>query len=484
LLASRELTGLAVRPFPLRPLTREGLRSVVEGPARLAGIGIDEALVERLVEDTGGGEALPLLAFTRSELAEGVGRGMHLSIGRYDDLGGVRGALRRQADAALAEAIAAGCRERREVISGLLRLVTVDDEGRPTRWRVARSDLPDPVRVELDAFVARRLLITDADDGGTALVEVAHEAFLVEWPPLAEAIAAKTAALQMRSSVERAAANWDEASRPGSRLWGGDQLAAAVADVGARRVRSTRGFVGWLPVRRTLVADRVDLSQRACDFLQASITRDRRRRVRTTTILSAALIFFVVLSGIAVYQQREATMQQRLATARQLAAEANSLRNSRPDVSLLLSVEAQRLAPSSEGRASLLDTLLQSPYGGTLRGPTGPVLAVAFSPDGRTLAKGSAAGAMLWDVGDRAHPARLGTLSGHMSSVSAVVFSPDGRTLATGSDDRTAILWDVGQVIYLANHAVALACAMAGPELSRADWTLYVPGLPYERTCP
>ena len=59
----------------------------------------------------------------------------------------------------------------------VLRLVTVDEQGRPIRWRVRRDELPGPVATELDAFVARRLLTTDLDDG-QVVVGVAHEAFL------------------------------------------------------------------------------------------------------------------------------------------------------------------------------------------------------------------------------------------------------------------------------------------------------------------
>ncbi|MGH3806233.1 MAG: hypothetical protein ACRDRU_06285 [Pseudonocardiaceae bacterium] len=43
----------------------------------------------RLVADTNSGEALPLLAFTLAQLADGVGRGERLSQQRYDQLGRV-----------------------------------------------------------------------------------------------------------------------------------------------------------------------------------------------------------------------------------------------------------------------------------------------------------------------------------------------------------------------------------------------------------
>jgi hypothetical protein len=85
--------GLAVLPtrlFPLRPLRRESLPAVIEGPARLAGIGVDDDLVARVVADTDSGEALPLLAFILAQLAEGISRGGHLSGARYDQLEGCK----------------------------------------------------------------------------------------------------------------------------------------------------------------------------------------------------------------------------------------------------------------------------------------------------------------------------------------------------------------------------------------------------------
>ena len=73
LLADPDLAGLPTRVHTVRPLRREALRAVIEGPARLAGIGVDEDLVARLVTDTDSGEALPLLAYTLAQLADGVG---------------------------------------------------------------------------------------------------------------------------------------------------------------------------------------------------------------------------------------------------------------------------------------------------------------------------------------------------------------------------------------------------------------------------
>lgn len=77
----------------------------------------------------------------------------------------------------------------------------------------------------------------------------------------------------------------------------------------------------------------------------------------------------------------------------------------------------------------------------TLQEHTGRVWAVAFSPDGNTLASGSFDTTVrLWDV----HTGQCrNILHGHTSWIRSVAFSPDGGTLASGSEDETINLWDV-----------------------------------------
>jgi hypothetical protein len=294
LLLAPAFAALPTRPFPVRPLRRDALGTVIAGPARLAGIGIDDELVRRMIDDTGSGDALPLLAFTLAELANGVRRGGQLSLARYEELGGVHGALMRQADAALEDASTRGC-SREQVIDSLLRLVTVDEEGRPTRWRVPHADLPDAM---VDAFVTRRLLTTDTHNG-EAVVEVCHEAFLTAWPPLDAAIRTEATGLRARRAVEQAAAQW---ARDPGRLWERGQLAAALADT-----------------------KRVELSAQAQAFLQASARRDRFRRRRAVIVLSVLLVLALVGATVAVWQQNAARAQKHAAEEQQRQAVGRDL---------------------------------------------------------------------------------------------------------------------------------------------------------------
>jgi WD40 repeat protein len=468
LLADPDLAVLPTRVHTVRPLRREALSAVVEGPARLAGIDVDEELVARLVADTDSGEALPLLAYTLAQLANGVGRGGRLLASRYEQLGGVQGALARQADAALIDATAKGGRNRDQVVRELLRLVTVDEQGRPTRWRVRRAELPAPVAAELDAFVARRLVTTDIENG-QVVVGVAHEAFLDAWPPLAEAITAASTALRARRQIEQAAANWAEHEQPSDRLWERGQLAAALADTGARLQTSNESPPGaqdeGAPVatRRTLllwrrrphlghrvvVTDRVELSGQARDFLLASIRRDRRRRGRSTAILSTLLILAVLAAGTALImqnvaggQRRAAEERQRLATSRLLLARAEATLASDPRTALRLGEAAYRIHPEQEIQASLAHLLINTRFSAVLDGNTGGLDSVAFAADGRTLATASRDdGVLLWDVAGPGRPRRLGDPLTE-ESVDSMAFAPDGRTLAT-TRGLTVLLWDI-----------------------------------------
>jgi len=88
--------------------------------------------------------------------------------------------------------------------------------------------------------------------------------------------------------------------------------------------------------------------------------------------------------------------------------------------------------------------LWEAASGGLLRalpGPGGRLLSVAYSPDGHLLAAGGSAshgGASIWD-------ARTGALRKQLASsgeVYAIAFAPDGKTLAGGTADGAVVVWE------------------------------------------
>jgi WD40 repeat protein len=94
--------------------------------------------------------------------------------------------------------------------------------------------------------------------------------------------------------------------------------------------------------------------------------------------------------------------------------------------------------PGRSGAVALLD--FETGAATTLQETKDEMLAVAISPDGKFVAAGGTDTVVrVWSLADQQPVA---TLKEHTDWISGVAFSPDSKLLATGSADKTVRLWD------------------------------------------
>ncbi|MGW0709547.1 nSTAND1 domain-containing NTPase [Streptomyces sp. NPDC002643] len=152
---------------------------------------------------------------------------------------------------------------------------------------------------------------------------------------------------------------------------------------------------------------------------------------------------------------------------------------------LAFSPDSTRLAAGdSLGRVTLWDGDVRRPAGvlaGTsttvFHEPPEAVTALAFSPDGRTLAVGGGHGTLqLWDTASRQLLAQLPTPG---EEIRSLAFARDGRTVYAGS-------WHAPLQSHTIDpeRAATRICDRTGSTgLTRAQWTSYLPDVPYRRIC-
>jgi WD40 repeat protein len=391
------------------PLDRSRLPEVIEQPARRAGLQFAPGLVGRLVEDTHGGDALPLLAFTLRQLADRAGADGEIGLDDYDAIGGVVGALRRTADQTMEQLASAGRGDL--VLPTLTRLASVTRAAEPTRRRVARQSLTPSEDDVVQAFVDARLLVS-GEDQGEAVVEVAHEALLRQWEPLRAAIDARRDELRVRDDIERWVLDWEQSGRDASYLVGGERLTAARA---------------WA----ALHPEELARSPGANELIAASGEVEAR----------------------ATQERLEAERQHQIAETRGLI---QRLRADAEQASALLALDPPRaLASALAVTAANLDQLGSPPLAfvqttlcaavrtvkerEALAGHAQPVTSVAVDPAGRWIVSaGRDRTVRLWPTADGVAPVVLGE---HDGDALCVAVSPDGDLIASGGSDGVVRRW-------------------------------------------
>ena len=285
--------------YLLTPLTPEGVRDAIVGPARLQGVNFEsEELIETL--GTAGVEGnLPLLQFALAELWEARDpTTKRITAADLERIGRVTGALTRHADNVVASLPAS---QRVAVRRLLMRLVTIED----TRASLPLEDLvlgDSNNETALEALVRGRLVVAREAQDGT-VYEIAHEALIRNWDTLQRWITDERETRETYHRLEIAAAEWQRLGGGRIGLWTVDQLAEADR------------------------LDRGNQRPRELEFLAASRADVRRvRRLKWLAIGSVPTLLLLVFIGFRVQQARELASQvkDRLTTARATLAQAHT----------------------------------------------------------------------------------------------------------------------------------------------------------------
>ncbi len=258
------------------------------------------------------------------------------------------------------------------------------------------------------------------------------------------------------STLQRQAALWDREERPAGLLLEGQPLVDAEAWTAAH-------IGGLLDHERDFLdASREAHAAAERERRQIRWIRRLAVGASVASILAVlALIIALVNYRDAVQKAHlpRVTVSQKLAAQ---SIQSVNQPGSGLDLALILALKANDVADTVEARGSLLATLEHSPQMASwTRAPGGPVTCLAFSPDGKTLAVGgqraiqSATSPVqssatergvglitVWAVdGNGLKPGS--TLPSLSDRTTALAFSPDGASLAAGYEGGAVTLWNL-----------------------------------------
>ena len=469
-------TRLAVpfEQFGLKPMPLERVRDIVLGPAKLAGVTVDDALVTEMMADARTDDALPLLAFALRELYDRsvfdkTGGTKHMTVDAYRTMGDAQAqlsplenAVRRKADEVLAQAnpTAEDLQALKEAfIPGLVR---VNPEGEYVRRAAEMSKISSGAMPMIERL-AKAYLLTVRHERGVALVEVTHEALLRKWPRLKNWLDEEKEFLTGKEQLDQDLADWEaapEKQKTQAQLWG-LKLARAQA---------------WQTAKPR------QLNEAELRFIDASVAHAAalRRRELMRTAGTLAVVLCLVFSFVAAYLvSKRHDAQAAAASARIAASETDSefaatemMRDEEP-VSLAYLADALNRNPGNQKAIALAVSELRN---AVLPVETlhhdGEVQDASFSPDGTKVVTASADDtAQVWDVSTGQ---KIGQPMRHADWVHTAEFSPDGSEVVTASWDGTARVWDARTGTQIGNamqHNVSVEGGKVNSAYFSADGT-------------
>jgi WD40 repeat protein len=406
------------RTLMLLPVPQTSYRDIIRKPIEAAArrgqqITIAPALIDQLVADATGADALPLLAFTLSYLYQNFSAGGALTLEQYKALGGIADSIDKAVKKSLARpgdepSIPAASEEQLKCLRATFIpwLANVDPESGQAKRRVAkRDDLLGDTRAMADRLVKARLLTLDRK-GGNDTLEVAHESLLRQWPALTEWLHSVAEDLGIVASVERAAGEWERNGKlPAWLDHRGDRLSAAERVTAQDDFRRRLGPIG-------------------IDYLKACRAREKRQRRIALTIAWSLVAAFAVFSGLLFFEWRQTAQAQKETQASLLVAKSELDReNGNVAAAATEAEQAFRSIENVQTRSALLQAALE------------------ISPQEKAIVRlGSDTGeALAWRVENRLEVATDSGAPGALDSGKLQVFDPGAPAVSVTTVNRPQI---------------------------------------------
>lgn len=453
-------------------LSRQGFAQVIEGPASVAELELEPGLVQEMVADTATEDALPLLAFTLRELWERYGDDRRLTLHEYrEKLGRLHGSVARAAEAVMSGQ-RLDARAQEAIRAAFLALVRLNEDGQYVRRAARWSDLPVESHAVLKRFLAARLLVPREREG-EQVVELAHEALLRSWRPLADWLDEDRSLLQLREGIRRAAVDWQAQDRDRNLLvHRGGRLEDAQRLMHHPRLSLSpleRDYIqACVELRETEEAEREEQRRRELEAAKRLAEEQQQRLIETRRLRGVSIA--QALAAQVPRQLREFHLHERAAL---LARQAYLLHEANGGTVLDQIDEALRavlshpyfsvtLTPPPPSRSGLLG-LAYSSDGARLAVCCFPVLfllstqapgewrpvfgtrddwatAVAFSPRDEWLAWGTVNGKVCVQSLHSPEVRPIEPGGQELNTIKSVSFSPDGKMLAACSGHDVS-LW-------------------------------------------
>ena len=419
------------------------LRAMIEQPARAIGLNLEREVVDELVADVRGEPSATYLLQDTLVRLWALRDYNWITMDAYRKLGGAKYALVQGAKQTYAELSPEEQKIAREL---LLRLVQVGIDREAVCRRVLRSELLQNHKYEIaDAeqvldklTVGRVVRQSRTDSSSDAQVELMHEALIQNWPELRTWLWDHWEELRQRQRLTDNAHLWEEGGHSDNLLLQGEELDAA------------QSLKDLDPLEEQYVRTSTMAKLKASK-------RQKQIYLGVITALVAVVLVVSLLAAVTWNAKQEAVQAQNTANGRLaslLSSEAELAMTTKPQLSLLLAVEAVDTSPQMNGKPVVTETLLalQQALSTTTSYPLRRLdkqvitdaVHMAVSPNGEWLAAGSQSGKVhLWSLTRSAGEFEQVGLSAHVGEVTALAFSPDGRWLSTGGSDAVVNLFNM-----------------------------------------